>query len=138
MTDHFILIYLPHSLFNLLEENLWNPTTQSVDRVQELGLNGVEQGLEHVVLEGKVTNCIIDHFEGWLLVVMIHSAVSVKDGHALLLGPFTVAPVHAVVRPVVPMAVEDEQTLWVVMKDDVEEVLVSPGDVVLVLLVEWM
>lgn len=54
MTDHFILIYLSHSLFNLLEENLWNPTAQSVDRVQELGLNGVEQGLEHVVLEGKL------------------------------------------------------------------------------------
>lgn len=27
---------------------------------------------------------------------------------------------------------------WVVVKDNVEEVLVSPGDVVLVLLIEWM
>ena len=27
---------------------------------------------------------------------------------------------------------------WVVVEDNVEEVLVSPGDVVLVLLIEWM
>lgn len=55
---------------------------------------------------------VVDHFEGWLLVVVVHAAVAVQDGHALVLGPFTVAAVHAVVRPVVPLAREDEETLW--------------------------
>lgn len=43
---------------------------------------------------------------------MIHAAVAVEDGHALLLGPFTVTAVHAVIWPVVPLAGKDEQTLW--------------------------
>lgn len=43
---------------------------------------------------------------------MIHAAVAVEDGHALLLGPFTVTAVHAVIWPVVPLAGKDEETLW--------------------------
>lgn len=54
MSDHFLLKHLPHGLFYLLEEDLRNPTTQGVDGVQELGLDGVEQWLEHVVLKGKL------------------------------------------------------------------------------------
>lgn len=54
MSDHFLLKQLPHGLFYLLEEDLRNPTTQGVDGVQELGLDGVEQRLEHVVLKGKL------------------------------------------------------------------------------------
>lgn len=52
VSDHFVLKHLPHGLFYLLEEDLRDPPTQRVDRVQELGLDGVEQRLEHVVLEG--------------------------------------------------------------------------------------
>lgn len=55
---------------------------------------------------------VVDHFEGRLLVVVVDAAVAVQDGHALVLGPFTVAAVHAVVRPIVPLAREDEETLW--------------------------
>lgn len=54
MSDHFLLKQLPHCLFYLLEEDLRNPTTQGVDGVKELGLDGVEQRLEHVVLKGKL------------------------------------------------------------------------------------
>jgi len=54
VSDHFVLEHLPHGLLDLLEEDLRNPTAQGVDRVQELGLDGVEQRLEHVVLEGKL------------------------------------------------------------------------------------
>lgn len=54
MSDHFLLKQLPHGLFYLLEEDLRNATTQGVDGVQELGLDGVEQRLEHVVLKGKL------------------------------------------------------------------------------------
>lgn len=54
VSDHFLLKHLPHGLFYLLEEDLRNPTTQGVDCVQELGLDGVEQRLEHVVLKGKL------------------------------------------------------------------------------------
>lgn len=56
--------------------------------------------------------CIIDHFEGGLLVIVIYSTVSMEDGHALLFGPFAVAPVHTVIGPVVPLAGKDEETLW--------------------------
>lgn len=56
--------------------------------------------------------CIIDYFKGWLLVIMIHSTVAVEDGHAFLFRPFTVTPIHAVIRPVVPLAGKDEETLW--------------------------
>lgn len=55
---------------------------------------------------------IVDHLERRLFVVVIHAAVAVEDGHAVLLRPPTVAPVHAVIRPVVPLAGEDEETLW--------------------------
>lgn len=54
VADHFVLKHLPHCLFDLLEEDLGNPTTERVDRVQELGLDGVEERLEHVVLKGKL------------------------------------------------------------------------------------
>lgn len=54
MSDHFLLKHLLHGLFYLLEEDLRNPTTQGVDCVQELGLYGVEERLEHVVLKGKL------------------------------------------------------------------------------------
>ena len=54
MSDHFVLKHLLHGLFYLLEEDLRNPTTQSVDCVQELRLDRVEQRLEHVVLKGKL------------------------------------------------------------------------------------
>lgn len=56
--------------------------------------------------------CIIDYFERWLLVIMIHSTVAMEDGHALLFGLFTITPVHAVIWPVVPLAGKDEETLW--------------------------
>lgn len=138
VSDHFVLKHLPHGLFYLLEEDLRNPTTQGVDCVQELGLDWEEQRLEHVVLKGKITYCIIDYFERWLLVIMIHSTVAVKNRHTLLFSSFTVTPVHTVIWPVVPLAGKDEETLWVVVEDNVEEVLISPGDVVLVLLIEWM
>lgn len=138
VSDHFILKRLPHGLFYLLEEDLRNPATQGVDCVQELGLDGVEQRLEHVVLKGKIMYCIIDYFERWLLVIMIYSTVAMEDGHALIFSPFAVTPVHAVIWSVVPLAGEDVKTFWVVVEDNVEQVLVSPGDVVLVLLIEWM
>lgn len=48
--------------------------------------------------------CIIHCFERWLLVVMIHSTVPVENGHTLLFCPFAVAPIHAVIRPIVPLA----------------------------------
>lgn len=65
--------------------------------------------------KGNVTYimyCIVDHFERWLLVVVVHAAVAMENGHALLLCPLTVAAVHAVIRPVVPLAWKDEETLW--------------------------
>lgn len=54
VVDHSLLKHLLHGLFYLLEEDLRDPTAQGVDRVQELGLDGVEEGLEHVVLKGKL------------------------------------------------------------------------------------
>lgn len=59
-----------------------------------------------------LTYGIVDHFEGRLFVVVIHAAVAVEDGHTVLLCPLTVAAVHAVIGPVVPLAGEDEETLW--------------------------
>lgn len=137
VSDHLLLENLPQSLFYLLEEDLGDPTTQGVDGVQELGLDGVEERVEHVVLEGKlrggnrrfsrdvapepgrirnktthVTYGVVDHLKGRLLVVVVHAAVAVEDGHAVLLGAAAVAPVHAVIGPVVPLAREDEETLW--------------------------
>ena len=143
VSDHLLLKNLPQSLFYLLEEDLRDASTQGVDGVQELGLYGVEQRVEHVVLKGKLqeqkqrrrfrsdgarpgpvpdpstaapaaylTYGIVDHFESRLFVVVIDAAVAVEDGHAVLLRPPTVAPVHAVVRSVVPLAGEDEETLW--------------------------
>lgn len=64
------------------------------------------------ILLTHITYCIIDHFKGRLLVIVIHSTVAVQDGHALLLSPFTVTPIHTVIRPVVPLAGEDVETLW--------------------------
>lgn len=43
---------------------------------------------------------------------MVNSTVAMENGHALLLGPFTVAAVHTVIRPVVPLAGKYEETLW--------------------------
>lgn len=54
MPHHFVLEHLPHGLLYLLEEDLRDATTQGVHRVQELGLDRVEQRLEHVVFEGKL------------------------------------------------------------------------------------
>lgn len=58
---------------------------------------------------------IPDHFveglEGGLLVIVVNPSVAVQDGDPLLLGPPAVAAVHAVVRPVVPLAGEHVQTL---------------------------
>lgn len=54
MPDHLLFKHVPHGLFYLLEENLRNPTTQGVDRVQKPGLDGVEERLEHVVVKGKL------------------------------------------------------------------------------------
>lgn len=54
VSDHLLLKNLPQSLFYLLEEDLRDPSTQGVDGVQEFGLYGVEQRVEHVVLEGKL------------------------------------------------------------------------------------
>lgn len=59
-----------------------------------------------------VTYGVVDHFKGGLLVVVVHAAVAVEDGHAVLLGAAAVAPVHAVIGSVVPLAREDEETLW--------------------------
>jgi hypothetical protein len=56
MTDHFLLVHGPHGLFHLFEEHLGNPTTQGVDCVQKLGLEGIEQRLEQVVLKGVLRN----------------------------------------------------------------------------------
>lgn len=55
--------------------------------------------------------CIIDYFECRLLVIMIHSTVAMEDGHTFVFSPFTVTPIHAVIRPVVPLARKDEETL---------------------------
>ena len=54
MADHFQLVHFPHGLLHLLEEHLRYATTQGVDRVQKLGLDGVEQRLEEVVLQWKL------------------------------------------------------------------------------------
>lgn len=54
VSHHFGLKHLPHGLLDLLEEDLRDPATQGVDGVQELGLDGVEERLEHVVLKGKL------------------------------------------------------------------------------------
>lgn len=56
--------------------------------------------------------CIIDDFEGRLLVVMIYPTVPMEDGHPFLFSPFTVTPIHAVIGPVVPLAGKGEETLW--------------------------
>lgn len=45
---------LPHGLFYLLEEDLRDPAALGVDGVQELGLDGVKERLEHVVFKGKL------------------------------------------------------------------------------------
>lgn len=42
---------------------------------------------------------------------MVDASVAVQDGHPLVLRPPAVAAVHAVVRPVVPLAGEHVQTL---------------------------
>lgn len=65
---------------------------------------------------------IVNHFEGWLLVVVVHLAVAMQDGHALLLGPFTVAPVLAVIRPVVPLAGKCEETFWNTAREALKKV----------------
>lgn len=54
VSHHLLLENLPQSLFYLLEEDLRDASTQGVDGVQELGLDGVEERVEHVVLEGKL------------------------------------------------------------------------------------
>lgn len=63
-------------------------------------------------LDTHITYCIIDYFERWLLVIVIHSSVAMEDGHALLFSFFTITPVHAVIWSVVPLAGKDEETLW--------------------------
>ena len=55
--------------------------------------------------------CIVNHFEGRLFVVVVHAAVAMQNGDPLLFSLLTVAPVHAVVWPVVPQAGEGEETL---------------------------
>lgn len=54
VSDHLLLENLPQRLLDLLEEDLRDPSAQGVDGVQEPGLYGVEQRVEHVVLEGKL------------------------------------------------------------------------------------
>lgn len=54
VAHHFGFKHLPHGLLYLLEEDLRDPAAQGVDGVQELGLDGVEERLEHVVLKGKL------------------------------------------------------------------------------------
>lgn len=48
------LKHLPHGLLYLLEEDLRDPAAQGVNGVQELGLDGVKERLEHVVFKGKL------------------------------------------------------------------------------------
>ena len=43
VADHFFIKNLLDCFFNLLEKDLWNPPTQGVDGVQELGLDGIEE-----------------------------------------------------------------------------------------------
>lgn len=54
---------------------------------------------------------LVEGLEGGLLVVVVDASVAVQDGDALLLRAPAVAAVHAVVRPVVPLAGEHVQTL---------------------------
>lgn len=75
-------------------------------------INGAHFFYDATMCDTYITYCIVDYFECRLLVVMIHSAVAMEDGHALLFGPFTVTAVHTVIRPVVPLAGKDEETLW--------------------------
>lgn len=54
----------------------------------------------------------IERPECWLLVVVVDASVTVQDRHTFTLSVFAVASVHAVVRPVVPVAGEHIETLW--------------------------
>lgn len=54
VSHNFGLKHLPHGLLYLLEEDLRDPAAQCVDGVQELGLDGVKERLEHVVFKGKL------------------------------------------------------------------------------------
>lgn len=61
---------------------------------------------------------------------------SLQGGHALALRLLAVAAAPAVVRAVVPLAGEHAEALWIEIKDDTQQILVSPRDGILVLLVQ--
>lgn len=119
MDDDVLLIRPPHGFLNLLQENLWDPSTQSVYSLQKLQLERVIHGLEKIVLKGKVPHGFVERLERGLLVVVVDAPVPVQHGHALALSLFAVAPVHAVVRTVVPLAGEHVETLWVEIKNNI-------------------
>lgn len=108
-----------HCFLNLLQKNLWDSSTKSVHSFQKLQLERVIHGLKEIVLKGKVPNGFIERSEGWLLVVMVHAPVPVKDRHALPLSLLAVAPIHAVIGTVVPLAGEHIETLWVEVKNNI-------------------
>lgn len=56
---------------------------------------------------------IIHDSEGRLLLVMVHTTVTMKNRHPLLLRSLAVASIHAVIWPVVPLAWEYVQTLCI-------------------------
>lgn len=58
-----------------------------------------------------LTYGIVNHSKCGLLVVMVHSTVTMKNRHPLLFTSFAIASIHAVIWPVVPLAWKYVQTL---------------------------
>ena len=79
---------------------------------------------------------VVDGEEGRLLVAVEAAAVAVQDVDAALLGRLADAHVHAVVGPVVEVARVHVEPLRMEVEDDVDDVLVAPRDLGLVLLVD--
>lgn len=59
-----------------------------------------------------IPDCFIERSESGLLVIMVDATVAMQDRHTFPLSLFAVASIHAVIRPVVPLAGEHVETLW--------------------------
>ncbi len=55
---------------------------------------------------------VIHGSEGWLLVVVINAAAAVEDVNTALFSGDAVAAVHTVIRTIVPVTLDQQQTLW--------------------------
>lgn len=59
-----------------------------------------------------IPDCFIERSESGLLVIMVDTTVAMQNRHTFPLSLFAVASIHAVIRPVVPLAGEHVETLW--------------------------